>query len=247
MLKYAAQECCSCLVNSLIRCVFTCLKSCLALFCTGLRLTVRPKRSRRLQNNISLAHLSPSPPHFQLPMLFDLRRLLKSSFLRVSLQLSRTNITATPSYLLSGTLAAKAVVRRPNSVFALTHGIGDGLCVSACVCVYSVCLLFSKRPASSLASQDKIIRHSEAQSGIIFSHQSLVSCQFEFYSGPGCDASIISLSGGEDHRDRATHFIHLTSMPNGQHLHRFCRNGGHVPAQGSPSAESRGGKKGMKR
>lgn len=114
-------------------------------------------------------------------------------------------------------------------------------CVSACV--YTRCLLFSKRPASSLASQDKIIRHSEAQSGIIFSHQSLVSCQFEFYSGLGCDASIISLSGGEGHRDRATHFIHLTSTPNGQHLRRFCRNGGHIPAQGSPSAERRGWKK----
>lgn len=40
-------------------------------------------------------------------------------------------------YLLSGTLAAKVVVRRPNSCFfALTHRIGDGLCVCT-VAVYS--------------------------------------------------------------------------------------------------------------
>lgn len=56
-----------------------------------------------------------------------------------------------------------------------------------CLCVRVQCGIYSfpARSFFSPASWDKIISHSKPQSSIIFSDQSLISCHYAFYWGPG--------------------------------------------------------------
>lgn len=85
--------------------------------------------------SFSFIFLSLSTPDvFRPPPLF--KKLISPGFTPA---ITRKHPQQPCAYLLSGTLAAKAVVRRPNSCFfALTRKIGDGICVCVCtVAVYS--------------------------------------------------------------------------------------------------------------